>query len=162
MPDGAIVTVGLSRDALWEKDGEPRSIQVGNGGLRVTAGRFSQELNLDDVIIRSQTAEMAVPAPDRLDGAITQLSDAVRICAEFRTGDDHGLPIQPPAVVAAVGLRGEKLANSPQRYVFGSATPDPANWLRARADVVAPSSKLDELERLQGKRPVNVGLTAQC
>lgn len=164
VPDGALLTVQLFRAVRWEMIAdEPSSVQVGNAGVRVAAGRFSHDFVVDDQrIIDTQEAEMMVPPEDRLNGLILELSSVVVVCVELRTGTENGKSIQPRDVVAAVGRKGERLATSPQKVVFGSLTDDPSNYLKTEVAVTSPSPALSQLTRIQGRRPVTTATKTGC
>lgn len=165
LPDGALLTVRLLRVVRWEllMEDEPSGILVGNAGVRLSDGRFSHDFVVDDqLIIDVQKAEMRVPPEDRLNGLIKELSNVVMVCVELRTHAEKGKSIQPPSVVAAIGPKGERLATSPQKAVFGSLTDDPSNYLKTEIAVTKPSAAIGELTRIQGRRPTATMMKVAC
>lgn len=158
LPEGAVVTLSASRAFRNMGEEDIRAVSADRYDVTVAAGTFAGLLALDesDLLVFVGTG----PADDTID----TIDRDVTVCAQFQTGTDllDGIPRQPESIVAVVGPNGEAVATSPQVYVFGSATANPAYWLEARIDVTLASAELDALTAKQNSAPDEVDLDGFC
>ena len=155
LPDGALIRVSASRANRWQGEDDIRAVSLADNAVTVTNGQFSTSLQIDESDLLVLVGDIDV---------LDVLSDSVTVCAEFQTGEDFdGQQRQPdPSVVEAVGPFGERLANSAQVTVFGSATANPSNWLEVETSVGLEPLLLDEIAALQGRAPTIGALAGFC
>lgn len=157
LPDGAVITLSASRAFRNRGEGDIRAISADHYDVTVTAGAFTGLLALDE----SDLLVLVGTGPG--ESIIDQIDSGVTVCADFETGTGFdGTPRQPPSVVALIGANGEAIATSPQVYIFGSATSNPAYWLEVKVDVPLVSGQIDGLTAQQGSTPDEAQLDGFC
>ena len=156
LPDGALIRVSASRAFRNQGEADVRVVGIAQNDVTVTGGEFSTSLRLDE-------SDLLAVVAGGFD-MIEIVSQGVTVCAEFATGEDFdGRQRQPnPSVVEAVGPFGERLADSPQLMVFGSATANPSNWLEVETSVGMEPPLLEEISALQGQAPTVGVLEGFC
>lgn len=158
LPDGALITVLASRAFRYANETDVHAVSAARDAVIVADGEFATtlDLNEDDLLVGLEFQG------DPGFGPIEVVDTAVTVCAQFRTGDEDGEPIQEGHVVEAVGPNGERLEGSPQVTVFGALTDNPSNWLEAERRARVQSPLLAEIADIQGERPRSRRLTGFC
>lgn len=138
LPDGSVLEVSVERISIWVGEDEERFYlggQIGDPFTTVKNGAYSTRIKIDDrkfLEFEKASGEF-----------IKEMRDDVQIQVSFDPSSEK----QPKNVVNAVGSKGEKLENSPQKSVFGSLTDNPINHLEVelRTRLVFPYK--DELPK---------------
>lgn len=131
LPDGALVTIGVTRNVKYKKDSDPRAVMLGGDGVKVSSGKFRADL--------TTTERQSIASNESSFGSIETVADTIIGCAQIRSNNADESP-QPPVVAQAMGKDGKNLKTSPQKQSFGSALN-----LEASDTVVFPSPALGAL-----------------
>ena len=146
LPDGAKITLLVSRALRLQGESDTRSTRVAGGATTVAGGTFSATLPIED----DDLLFLADPMQP-----VEALSSDVLVCAQFRTGEGDDGPIQPGDVSEVVGERGQNLRSSPNMSLFGSGLPEAEQefWLEASTTVSQPPSATGVIAAQQGVAP---------
>ncbi len=121
LPSGAALSVVIERIFAFSDESEERFYRVVTTNTTVQDGKYDIQVTVND----KKFLEMAQAYSQGSAGVtIKSLDKNVQVTVTFDPQAN-----QPQAVVNAVGKSGEKLANSPQKDVFGSLTSQPVNHL---------------------------------
>jgi len=164
LPDGAVINISAGQAFRFRREQDIRaSLVTPSRTVTVTDGAFSTSLGPLD--FGDITVGLERGVGDMTYGPVVVVDNAVTVCAQFQTGDDFdGNNRQPDSAVReTIGPNGEALENSPQKDVFGSATPNPSNWLELvrRVSVGVPKAAA-AIAAAQGQRPTPTRLKGFC
>lgn len=147
LPTGSVVHISATRSFLDRGAEEVRAVLLSSIDVELPGSQFDAMLTLDE---SDMVVVAGVPDP------IETVSDRVTVCVQFQTGIsafDEEQRQPDPDVADIVGEYGEELSDSPDAYVFGSATANPANWLEEQAIVRLRPLELDAIANAQSSRP---------
>ena len=156
LPDGTWIEISATQAANWVGMEGVRAVSLGRARATVEKGEFSESLLLDygDLLIGLESDQ----------DAILNLDSDTMACAAVQTGvDTLGNQRQPSAIEALLGPNGEALEGSPAVSVFGSATPNPSNWLKVSLPFTGLGTHMTDLvEEAQSSRVFVADLDGFC
>lgn len=134
LPDGSILEINVDRVSIWKGEDVERFFTVASSNTVVNNGVYKTEINIDDLKFLKF---------EKISGEIIkEVNKNVEVSVIFNPSTK-----QPQNVTNIIGNKGKKLNSSPQKKVFGSATPNPVNRLVIDFRVEIPFPFMGELPK---------------
>ncbi len=134
LPNGSVLEIKVDRVSIWKGEDMERFFTVASSDIVVNNGTYKTEINIDD----RKFLEF-----EKISGEIIkEVNENVEVSVIFNPSTK-----QPQNVTNIIGSNGQKLNSSPQKKVFGSATPNPVNRLDIDFRVEMQFLFMDELPK---------------